>query len=62
MATPTASSGWGSLLLFREELAEIVAEEHERAADPVECPNCGVPLQTNSAGRQRCAFDGWEPR
>ena len=62
MATPTDSSGWGSLLLFRQELAEAVAAERERAAHPVECPNDGEPLVSNSAGELRCPYDGWMPR
>lgn len=61
MATPEGSSGWESLRTIADDWSEILADERGRLADPIECPNDGVPLEENSAGRRRCPFDGWEP-
>lgn len=64
MATPIphGSSGWGSLLSYRDEVAEAALDERARIADPVECPNDGEPLREAGDGSGLfCPFDGWQP-
>lgn len=50
--------GFEDLLAIYEEAAAERRDDQGRR--PVDCPECGTPLEENSQGQLGCPFDGWK--